>query len=148
MTIKGCQHLGRTYAPGNVFGKGDSCNQCTCLESGDVQCTDNKCFQGKQKCYKLRHCVITFWKRDMQFYKKQINSWNESTVKGYWVHFLMISFKLKLSTFAKERTKNGYIWSSEKKALIWISIIDLIQKHINIWNDGINNAYMLTTKPG
>lgn len=107
MTIKGCQHLGRTYAPGNVFGKGDSCNQCTCLESGDVQCTDNKCFQGKQKCYKLRHCVITFWKRDMQFYKKQINSWNESTVKGYWVHFLMISFKQKLSTFAKERTKTG-----------------------------------------
>lgn len=107
MTIKGCQHLGRTYAPGNVFGKGDSCNQCTCLESGDVQCTDNKCFQGKQKCYILRHCVITFWKRDMQFYKKQINSWNESTVKGYWVHFLMISFKQKLSTFAKERTKTG-----------------------------------------
>lgn len=107
MTIKGCQHLGRTYAPGNVFGKGDSCNQCTCLESGDVQCTDNKCFQGKQKCYKLRHCVITFWKRDMQFYKKQINSWNESTVKGYWVHFLMNSFKQKLSTFAKERTKTG-----------------------------------------
>lgn len=62
MTIKGCQHLGRTYAPGNVFGKGDSCNQCTCLESGDVQCTDNKCFQGKQNCYKLRHCVITFLK--------------------------------------------------------------------------------------
>lgn len=107
MTIKGCQHLGRTYAPGNVFGKGDSCNQCTCLESGDVQCTDNKCFQGKQKCYKLRHCVITFWKRDMQFYKKQINSWNESTVKGNWVHFLMNSFKQKLSTFAKERTKTG-----------------------------------------
>lgn len=107
MTIKGCQHLGRTYAPGNVFGKGDSCNQCTCLESGDVQCTDNKCFQGKQKCYKLRHCVITFWKRDMQFYKKQINSWNESTVKGYWVHFLWTVLNRNYQLLPRREQKPG-----------------------------------------
>lgn len=42
-----CRHLGKTYKPGATFQQGDSCNTCTCMQTGEIQCTKNKCFPGK-----------------------------------------------------------------------------------------------------
>ena len=45
--LSGCRHLGVTYTAGEMFPKGDDCNTCKCLRTGDVQCTEKKCHPGK-----------------------------------------------------------------------------------------------------
>uniref|UniRef100_K1RRU6 SAM domain and HD domain-containing protein 1 n=1 Tax=Magallana gigas TaxID=29159 RepID=K1RRU6_MAGGI len=40
-----CTYLGRTYKTADRFPKGESCNMCTCRESGKVDCTTITCYQ-------------------------------------------------------------------------------------------------------
>lgn len=38
-----CEHEGETYQVGEGFSAPDSCNTCTCLENGQVRCTEVAC---------------------------------------------------------------------------------------------------------
>lgn len=44
--IIACVHLGKVHKPGTTFPQGDSCNSCTCMSTGNIKCTENKCFPG------------------------------------------------------------------------------------------------------
>jgi len=41
-----CEHNGKSYAVGEKFPAGDGCNQCTCGERGEAQCTLLGCNSG------------------------------------------------------------------------------------------------------
>lgn len=41
-----CKYEGQSYNRGDIFNKGDKCNNCTCLEDGTVQCSEKDCSSG------------------------------------------------------------------------------------------------------
>lgn len=42
-----CQHNGYTYNVGETTPSQDGCNECTCRQNGNMECTNNICSNGE-----------------------------------------------------------------------------------------------------
>ncbi len=45
-----CEYNGETYDVGETFPAGDGCNTCTCMEGGEVACTEIACPDPQMLC--------------------------------------------------------------------------------------------------
>ena len=42
-----CMYMGVAYKSGSSFPKGDGCNRCTCMDTGDISCDQHSCLPCK-----------------------------------------------------------------------------------------------------
>lgn len=45
-----CMYMGVAYKSGSSFPKGDGCNRCTCMDTGDISCDQHSCLPCKLRC--------------------------------------------------------------------------------------------------